>query len=93
MMLPEAQLKVFIFAGERKRQAEHRTGVALMEFRKYERLAQEDWNKHHKEQDAAVQAGLRALGLPIDDPKRHFHVNAVGMVLELVNGEYVEPKP
>lgn len=92
MKLPEQQLAVYLGAGQRADQAAHRLGTARLEFLHYERLAIDDWKRQQGERDAAVQAGLEALGLPWTDPQRHFHVLADGSVKELVAGQYIEPR-
>lgn len=91
MKLPDAQLKLYLEAGERAAQAERRLGTIRLEAMRFERLAVEDWERQQKERNDAVVAGLCVLGLDPESREHHYHVGAEGTVCELVAGKYVEP--
>lgn len=90
MKLPEQFLKEFQRGREREHQAMLHLGIATAEFEQHKKRLLGQAEQDRVIQDTAVQAGLRALELDIEDRDHHYHVLPDGTVKELVAGEYVE---
>ena len=88
--LPPTQLAQYQASRLREHQAMLHLGIATAEYEGHRQRLLAQAAKDRAAQDAAVRAGLVALGLDLDDKKTHYSVDPEGTVQQLVDGEHFD---